>query len=178
MKPKWIIAGSGKVFVLLVFEGSLLCRFGHVKDLHFMCLTRFILFLSLYPTPSLLLSLHSFPFLCLPSPCISLFLSPPSFPISFPPALNMASILQKLITPLFSGTPEPARNKVTVVGVGQVGMACAVSILLRVRKDLLCLYSCQITIPTLPPSATVLYSIIVFSLPHWHWITLCPETWL
>lgn len=78
----------------------------------------------------------------------------------------MASILQKLITPLFSGTPEPARNKVTVVGVGQVGMACAVSILLRVRKDLLCLYSCQITIPTLPPSATVLYSIIVFSLPH------------
>lgn len=45
----------------------------------------------------------------------------------------MASILQKLITPLFSGPPEPPRNKVTVVGVGQVGMACAVSILLRVR---------------------------------------------
>jgi len=45
----------------------------------------------------------------------------------------MASILQKLITPLFSGPPEPPRNKVTVVGVGQVGMACAISILLRVR---------------------------------------------
>ncbi|TNN71719.1 L-lactate dehydrogenase B-A chain [Liparis tanakae] len=43
----------------------------------------------------------------------------------------MASILQKLITPLFSGPPEPPRNKVTVVGVGQVGMACAISILLR-----------------------------------------------
>lgn len=45
----------------------------------------------------------------------------------------MASILQKLFHPLFSGLPEPARNKVTVVGVGQVGMACAVTILLRVR---------------------------------------------
>lgn len=56
----------------------------------------------------------------------------------------MASILQKLITPLFSGPPEPPRNKVTVVGVGQVGMACAVSILLRVRAPLL-VASAQIT---------------------------------
>ena len=48
----------------------------------------------------------------------------------------MASVLQKLITPLFSGPPEPPRNKVTVVGVGQVGMACAISILLRVRAPL------------------------------------------
>lgn len=46
---------------------------------------------------------------------------------------NMASVLQKLITPLVSGAVEPPRNKVTVVGVGQVGMACAVSILLQVR---------------------------------------------
>lgn len=45
----------------------------------------------------------------------------------------MATILQKLLSPVFSGPPEPPRNKVTVVGVGQVGMACAVSILLRVR---------------------------------------------
>lgn len=45
----------------------------------------------------------------------------------------MASVLHKLITPMISGPPEPPRNKVTVVGVGQVGMACAVSILLRVR---------------------------------------------
>lgn len=52
-------------------------------------------------------------------------------------ALEMASVLQKLFTPLFSGPPEPPRNKVTVVGVGQVGMACAVSILLRVRQTLL-----------------------------------------
>lgn len=43
-------------------------------------------------------------------------------------------MLQKLILPIFSGPPEPPRNKVTVVGVGQVGMACAVSILLKVRK--------------------------------------------
>ena len=49
---------------------------------------------------------------------------------------KMASILEKLITPLFSGPPEPPKNKVTVVGVGQVGMACAVSILLRVRVPL------------------------------------------
>lgn len=48
----------------------------------------------------------------------------------------MASVLQKLITPLFSGPPEPPRNKVTVVGVGQVGMACTLSILLRVRVSL------------------------------------------
>ncbi|XP_010767384.1 L-lactate dehydrogenase B-B chain-like, partial [Notothenia coriiceps] len=53
--------------------------------------------------------------------------------------LNMASILQKLITPLFSGPPELPRNKVTVVGVGQVGMACAVSILLRELTDELAL---------------------------------------
>lgn len=45
----------------------------------------------------------------------------------------MTSVLQKLITPLYSGPAEPPRNKVTVVGVGQVGMACAVSIVLRVR---------------------------------------------
>lgn len=49
----------------------------------------------------------------------------------------MATILQKLLSPLFSGPPAPPRNKVTVVGVGQVGMACAVSILLRVRAPLL-----------------------------------------
>ncbi|KAG9345650.1 hypothetical protein JZ751_008794 [Albula glossodonta] len=47
----------------------------------------------------------------------------------------MASVLQKLITPLASGPAEPPRNKVTVVGVGQVGMACAVSILLRDLAD-------------------------------------------
>lgn len=45
----------------------------------------------------------------------------------------MSSVLQKLITPVAGATAEPPRNKVTVVGVGQVGMACAVSILLRVR---------------------------------------------
>ncbi|KAL0968749.1 hypothetical protein UPYG_G00271200 [Umbra pygmaea] len=54
-------------------------------------------------------------------------------------AFNMASILQKLMTPLWSGAPEPPRNKVTVVGVGQVGMACAVSVLLRELADELAL---------------------------------------
>lgn len=46
----------------------------------------------------------------------------------------MSSTLQKLITPLAEGPAEPPRNKVTVVGVGMVGMACAVSILLRVSR--------------------------------------------
>ncbi|XP_024859479.1 L-lactate dehydrogenase B-B chain isoform X1 [Kryptolebias marmoratus] len=54
-------------------------------------------------------------------------------------SFRMASIVQKLITPLVSGPPEPPRNKVTVVGVGQVGMACAVSILLRELADELAL---------------------------------------
>ncbi|XP_076861540.1 L-lactate dehydrogenase B-A chain [Brachyhypopomus gauderio] len=43
----------------------------------------------------------------------------------------MASVLEKLISPVACGAPQPPTNKVTVVGVGQVGMACAVSILLR-----------------------------------------------
>ncbi|XP_008310800.1 L-lactate dehydrogenase B-A chain [Cynoglossus semilaevis] len=51
----------------------------------------------------------------------------------------MTSMLQKLILPIFSGPPEPPRNKVTVVGVGQVGMACAVSILLKELADELAL---------------------------------------
>uniref|UniRef100_A0A3Q1GUM2 Lactate dehydrogenase B n=1 Tax=Acanthochromis polyacanthus TaxID=80966 RepID=A0A3Q1GUM2_9TELE len=51
----------------------------------------------------------------------------------------MSSVLQKLISPLAGGAAEPPRNKVTVVGVGQVGMACAVSILLRDLCDELAL---------------------------------------
>ncbi|KAJ8261976.1 hypothetical protein GJAV_G00160660 [Gymnothorax javanicus] len=58
---------------------------------------------------------------------------------SAPPELIMASVMQKLITPLSSGATEVPRNKVTVVGVGQVGMACAVSILLREMADELAL---------------------------------------
>lgn len=50
-----------------------------------------------------------------------------------PSATIMSSVLQKLISPLASSPAEAPRNKVTVVGVGQVGMACAISILLRVR---------------------------------------------
>ncbi|XP_054480306.1 L-lactate dehydrogenase B-A chain isoform X2 [Anoplopoma fimbria] len=51
----------------------------------------------------------------------------------------MSSVLQKLITPLASSPAEPPRNKVTVVGVGQVGMACAISVLLRDLCDELAL---------------------------------------
>lgn len=49
-------------------------------------------------------------------------------------AALIMSVMQKLISPLTSSSAEPPRNKVTVVGVGQVGMACAISILLRVRR--------------------------------------------
>lgn len=58
-----------------------------------------------------------------------------------PSAAAMSSVLQKLISPLAGSPSEPPRNKVTVVGVGQVGMACAISILLRVRCDHHCNYS-------------------------------------
>ncbi|XP_051916608.1 L-lactate dehydrogenase B-B chain-like [Hippocampus zosterae] len=51
----------------------------------------------------------------------------------------MSSTLQQLIIPTCGGGPEPPRNKVTVVGVGQVGMACAVSLLLRELTDELAL---------------------------------------
>ncbi|ETE61337.1 L-lactate dehydrogenase B chain [Ophiophagus hannah] len=43
----------------------------------------------------------------------------------------MASLKDKLITPITQPSTQP-NNKVTVVGVGQVGMACAVSVLERV----------------------------------------------
>ncbi|KAI3367029.1 hypothetical protein L3Q82_009661 [Scortum barcoo] len=56
-----------------------------------------------------------------------------------PAATIMSSVLQKLISPLASSPAEPPRNKVTVVGVGQVGMACAISILLRDLCDELAL---------------------------------------
>ncbi|XP_026216797.1 L-lactate dehydrogenase B-A chain [Anabas testudineus] len=41
------------------------------------------------------------------------------------------SVVEKLLTPVASCAAAQPRNKVTVVGVGQVGMACAISILLR-----------------------------------------------
>ncbi|NXY85742.1 LDHB dehydrogenase, partial [Alcedo cyanopectus] len=44
----------------------------------------------------------------------------------------MATLKEKLITPVAAGATVPS-NKITVVGVGQVGMACAISIL---GKDL------------------------------------------
>ncbi|KAG8138437.1 putative L-lactate dehydrogenase protein [Naja naja] len=43
----------------------------------------------------------------------------------------MASLKDKLITPITQPSTQP-NNKITVVGVGQVGMACAVSVLERV----------------------------------------------
>lgn len=52
---------------------------------------------------------------------------------------TMATLKEKLITPIAAGTTVPS-NKITVVGVGQVGMACAISILgkVRLKDNVLC----------------------------------------
>lgn len=44
---------------------------------------------------------------------------------------TMATLKEKLMTPVAAATTVP-NNKITVVGVGQVGMACAISILGKV----------------------------------------------
>uniref|UniRef100_A0A8C3JYC1 Lactate dehydrogenase B n=1 Tax=Calidris pygmaea TaxID=425635 RepID=A0A8C3JYC1_9CHAR len=43
----------------------------------------------------------------------------------------MATLKEKLIAPVAAGAKVP-NNKITVVGVGQVGMACAISVLAKV----------------------------------------------
>lgn len=44
------------------------------------------------------------------------------------------STKEKLITHVMKEEPIGTRNKVTVVGVGMVGMASAISVLLKVRQ--------------------------------------------
>lgn len=45
----------------------------------------------------------------------------------------MATLKEKLIAPVAKEEATIPNNKITVVGVGQVGMACAISILGKVR---------------------------------------------
>lgn len=45
---------------------------------------------------------------------------------------TMATLKDKLFTSIAAGSTVP-NNKITVVGVGQVGMACAISILGKVQ---------------------------------------------
>lgn len=45
------------------------------------------------------------------------------------------STKEKLITHVMKEEPIGSRNKVTVVGVGMVGMASAISVLLKVRQE-------------------------------------------
>ncbi|KAG9352713.1 hypothetical protein JZ751_021127 [Albula glossodonta] len=47
----------------------------------------------------------------------------------------MATTHEKLITHVMKDEPVGSRNKVTVVGVGMVGMACAISILMKELAD-------------------------------------------
>ncbi|NP_001081050.1 L-lactate dehydrogenase A chain [Xenopus laevis] len=51
----------------------------------------------------------------------------------------MASVQEKLITCVCQDKPAKPTNKITIVGVGQVGMACAVSVLLKELADELAL---------------------------------------
>lgn len=50
----------------------------------------------------------------------------------------MATTKEKLIEHVMKGEAVGSRNKVTVVGVGMVGMASAISILLKVSKGSRC----------------------------------------
>ena len=45
----------------------------------------------------------------------------------------MATLKEKLIAPVAKEEAAVPNNKITVVGVGQVGMACAISILGKVH---------------------------------------------
>ena len=48
----------------------------------------------------------------------------------------MATLKEKLIAPVAEEEKTIPNNKITVVGVGQVGMACAISILGKVLSKL------------------------------------------
>lgn len=52
----------------------------------------------------------------------------------------MATLKEKLMTPIAAGITVP-NNKITIVGVGQVGMASAISILGKVwLKDMVLIF--------------------------------------
>ncbi|XP_075066290.1 L-lactate dehydrogenase B chain [Mixophyes fleayi] len=51
----------------------------------------------------------------------------------------MATLQEKLLTPVIKDKTSIPKNKITIVGVGQVGMACATSILLKELCDELAL---------------------------------------
>lgn len=55
---------------------------------------------------------------------------------------KMSSIKESLLTEVAETLPS-AGNKVTVVGIGQVGMACAFSILAQGVSNELCLVDCM-----------------------------------
>lgn len=57
----------------------------------------------------------------------------------------MASTKEKLIAHVSKEEPAGPTNKVTVVGVGMVGMAAAISVLLKVSESLHSITEHQIT---------------------------------
>jgi len=58
-----------------------------------------------------------------------------------PLELKMASTKEKLIAHVSKEQPAGPTNKVTVVGVGMVGMAAAISILLKVSEVTQCIHT-------------------------------------
>lgn len=60
--------------------------------------------------------------------------SPPLDPL-WPFPIDQMSTKEKLISHVMKEQPIGCQNKVTVVGVGMVGMASAISILLKVRGN-------------------------------------------
>lgn len=54
--------------------------------------------------------------------------------LTCPPPFQQMSTKEKLIGHVMKDEPVGSRNKVTVVGVGMVGMAAAISVLLKVRQ--------------------------------------------
>lgn len=57
----------------------------------------------------------------------------------------MTSLKEKLLS-VISEPESTGKNKITIVGVGQVGMACAFSILTKVRKIVNYLHSQKRTV--------------------------------
>lgn len=100
-----------------------------------LCVPAYLLFSNTsFPSlPPPLSSFSSHPFLHLASMSLTC-LCPSPHPLSAPPHFPQMSTKEKLIGHVMKEEPVGSRNKVTVVGVGMVGMASAISILLKVRQ--------------------------------------------
>ncbi|PKU32955.1 l-lactate dehydrogenase b chain isoform x1 [Limosa lapponica baueri] len=65
----------------------------------------------------------------------------------------MATLKEKLITPIAAGAKVP-NTKISIVGAGQVGMACAISVLAKVRLKDGVPFRCPLLSSPAPPFAS------------------------